>query len=121
MKVAKSSGSAANAALYKKPVDLSQTTLYSSVDLNLTDDFISTAPQQQDFHGSTKRNKLFKTHVPQFSEPRFSELSRATVDRSSLSERTNKTVDYIFVTDATTSNNNNNNFNSNNINRKLLK
>ncbi len=119
MKVAKSSGSAANAALYKKPVDLSQTTLYSSVDLNLTDDFISTAPQHQDFHG--KRNKLFKTHVPQFSEPRFSELNRASVDRSSLSERTNKTVDYIFVTDATTSNNNINNFNSNNINRKLLK
>jgi hypothetical protein len=119
MKIAKSSVSAANAALYKKPVDLSQTTLYSSVDLNLPDDFISTAPQQQDFHGSLKRNKLFKT-IPQFSEPRFSELSRSSVDRSSLSERTNKTVDYIFVTNATT-NNNNNNYNSNNINRKLLK
>lgn len=103
----------------KKTVDLSQTTLFSSVDLNLPDELVISTQPTRDV-----RKKMFKS-IPQFSEPRFSELSRASVDRSSISARSqeNKTADYYVVnavnSDSTNSRNPNNNTNV--INRKLLK
>ena len=74
-------------------VDLSQTTLFSSVDLNLPDELVISTQPTRDV-----RKKMFKS-IPQFSEPRFSELSRASVDRSSISARSqeNKTADYYVV------------------------